>query len=332
MAEPVSSPGLDGLSWHDNALYGVGLDVGDCARGDWHADLVLDLDHIVEWLCGVDRQIRFRVAPATLTFHHVTDLQIAIDCGDSGGRIALHALSIDAITRERIRDQKICLDRPYWRWRIALNDPPSAPAASPRSCAPSRCCWSSSSSRPGTGRRSRRRAGRSGVAMHEALAVHDAYERGDLGALKTLLGDPPDFSSCRGPAGVGEIVLEYAIYHSPLAFIRTLLELGADPNYPDHAGFPSLIAALSTDRADRYELVELLLAFGADIQERGINDWTPLHCAAATDDLEAIDLLLRHGADPTARTRIDDCATPLEEAEILGRTEAVRLLRNLAPG
>ena len=124
MAQPVSSSDFDRLSWHDNALYGLRLDIGDCARGDWHADLVLDTDHIVEWLCGVDRQIRFRVAPATLTFHDVTDLQIAIDCGDSGGQIALHALSIDRITRERIPDQKICLDRPYYRWQIALNLPP----------------------------------------------------------------------------------------------------------------------------------------------------------------------------------------------------------------
>jgi hypothetical protein len=123
MAQPASSPGFDDRSWHDNALYGVRVDVGDWARGDWHADLVLDIDHIVEWLCGVDRQVLFRVAPATLTFHHVTDLRIAIDCGDSGGRVALHALSIDRIKRERIEDQKICFDQPYYRWRIALNAP-----------------------------------------------------------------------------------------------------------------------------------------------------------------------------------------------------------------
>jgi ankyrin repeat protein len=167
--------------------------------------------------------------------------------------------------------------------------------------------------------------------MPEALAIHDAYRRGDLAALKRLLGEPPDFPNCHGPMAVGEIILEYAIYHSPMAFIRTLLELGADPNYEDHAGFPSLIAALSTDRADRYEIVELLLAFSADLQGRGINDWTPLHYAAATDDLDGIRLLLGRGADPSARTRIDDCATPREEAAHLGRTDAVRLLRELAP-
>jgi hypothetical protein len=114
---------FDGRAWHDNALYALRLDVGDVARGDWRSDLVLDIDHIVEWLCGAGRQVRFRVAPATLTFHHVTDLRIRVDCGDSGGRIALQTLSIDSITRERIRDQKICFDRPYWRWRIELNWP-----------------------------------------------------------------------------------------------------------------------------------------------------------------------------------------------------------------
>ena len=81
--------------------------------------------------------------------------------------------------------------------------------------------------------------------MHQALAIHEAYRRGDLEGLKALLGDPPDFPNCRGPAGIGEIILEYAIYHGPLAFIRTLLEQGADPNYQDRAGVPALIAALS---------------------------------------------------------------------------------------
>ncbi len=168
-----------------------------------------------------------------------------------------------------------------------------------------------------------------GDRMHQSLAIHDAYKRGDLAALIALLGDPPDFPNCRGPAGVGEIILEYAIYHSPLPFIRTLLEHGADSNYEDHAGFPSVIAALSSARPDRCEIVRLLLASGADIEARGFNDWTPLHHAAANDDLDGIRLLLAHGADPHARTRIDALATPLEEAEQLGRAAAARLLREL---
>ncbi len=164
------------------------------------------------------------------------------------------------------------------------------------------------------------------------MAIHEAYRRGDLEALRAALGNPPDFPNCRGPQALGEIILEYAIYHSPLPFVRALLELAADPNYQDHAGFPSLIAALSSERADRYQIIELLLSFGADIQQRGVDDYTPLHYAAAADDLRAIELLLAHGADPEARTRIDDHATPLEEAQLLGRSKAAQTLRRLTSG
>jgi ankyrin repeat protein len=163
--------------------------------------------------------------------------------------------------------------------------------------------------------------------VHRDVAIHEAYKRGDVDALRTLLGNPPDFPNCRGPAAVGGIILEYAIYHSPIPFVRSLLELGADPNYADDAGFPSLMAALSTKRSERYEIVELLLAFGARVEQRGINDFTPLHYAASENDLRMIEILLAHGADPNARTGIDDFFTPIEEAERRKFFEAAQILK-----
>lgn len=172
------------------------------------------------------------------------------------------------------------------------------------------------------GRRAPRRPRQVGEAEWKARweahkAAHDAFVRGDLAALKAELGHPPEFPNGPVPAelATGNTCLEYAIGWSPLLFIRTLLELGADPNFPDPGGFPPLIGALSAKRQDRQEVLELLLAFGADIQQRGINDYTPLHYAVDLDDPEAIRFLIAHGADPQARTRIDNCETPLELAQ-----------------
>jgi hypothetical protein len=117
------------LSWHDDTLYGLRFELGDIERGDRRSELVLDLDHIVEWFCSSDRSVRFRVAPATLTFHDITDLRIALDWGDSGHQTALGEPQIDALTRTQVLDQRICLDRPYYRWRIALNWPPGGEVA-----------------------------------------------------------------------------------------------------------------------------------------------------------------------------------------------------------
>ena len=53
------SADFERLSWHDNIVYGVRFDVGDSFRGDRHSHLVLDIDHIVEWICGVGGEIGF---------------------------------------------------------------------------------------------------------------------------------------------------------------------------------------------------------------------------------------------------------------------------------
>ena len=163
--------------------------------------------------------------------------------------------------------------------------------------------------------------------MADAHNIHEAYKQGDLESLQAALNYPPDFPNQRGQIGLDENCLEYAIYHSPISFIRILLEIGADPNDEDRS-FPSLIAALSTSRPDKYDIVILLHANGADIQQRCINDYTPLHYAANDDDPSAIELLLSLGADPEARTNVDEYATPLEEAVHLGRLRAVKALED----
>jgi ankyrin repeat protein len=164
-------------------------------------------------------------------------------------------------------------------------------------------------------------------------AADEAYRSGDLARLREALGNPPDFPNCCQPLdlGVGDRPLEYAIYWSPIAFIEELLELGADPNYPDPAGFPPLIAALSSGRPDLHHILRLLIDRGADVAQRGLNDWTALHYAVDQRDLDSVAILLENDADPNARTRIDDCTSPLEDAERMGFAEAVQLFRSWRP-
>ena len=171
-------------------------------------------------------------------------------------------------------------------------------------------------------------------AEHERFRRIDAaFRAGDLAALRVAVEDPDAVPNGPMPLAIGPC-LEYAIYHSPLPFIRTLLEIGADPNPQDHAGFPPLIAALSCSRsqpgsparADVAEILELLLSFGADPDQRGSNDYTALHMAVGEGNRAAVELLLGAGADPRLRTRIDDCETPRELAEKAGLPAIARLL------
>jgi ankyrin repeat protein len=73
-------------------------------------------------------------------------------------------------------------------------------------------------------------------------------------------------------------------------------------------------------------VIDLLLSFGTDPNQRGINDYTPLHMAVAERNLPAIQRLLTAGADPRLRTRIDDYETPRELAERAGFVEAAAML------
>jgi ankyrin repeat protein len=168
---------------------------------------------------------------------------------------------------------------------------------------------------------------------HKFLLIDAAFRNGDLAALRAAVDDPAAIPNGPMPMTIGPC-LEYAIYHSPLPFIRTLLELGADPNPQDHIGFPPLIAALSCSRSqpgsparpDVAEILKLLLEFKADPNQRGINDYTALHMAVAERNPAAVQLLLQAGADPWLRTRIDECETAREMAERAGLVEIAEIL------
>jgi hypothetical protein len=167
--------------------------------------------------------------------------------------------------------------------------------------------------------------------------IDAAFRAGDLEALRAAVDDPATVPNGRMPMAIGSCLV-YAIYHSPLSFIRALLEIGADPNAPADDGFPPLIAALSCSRdipgaakrMDVDEVIRLLLAFDADPNQRGVNDYTALHMAVAERNTRAIQLLLDGGADPELATRIDDYATPRQMSEAAGLRDIAVVLSTKA--
>jgi hypothetical protein len=93
--------------------------------------------------------------------------------------------------------------------------------------------------------------------------------------------------------------------------VELLLANGADPNvYGVRLGIPLGIAA----KDGRSDLVELLIEGGADVSIRADHFLTPIHYAAMGGDPECIRLLVQHGANVNERSTGDSMWTPLHYA------------------
>lgn len=105
---------FDALSWHDVRVHGFRIVEG----GQGTAELVLDIDFILEWLPSEDGGYRFRIAQAILQFHEVFGLRFMLDyVACSAG---MTAFSIERIEREILGDD----ERAHaYRWRIDVNWP-----------------------------------------------------------------------------------------------------------------------------------------------------------------------------------------------------------------
>jgi len=135
------------------------------------------------------------------------------------------------------------------------------------------------------------------------------------------------------PSGKDDFVERYWILNAidcgSLESIRWMLSKKVPLDFRNDEGFTAILWAMDCERPDQYEVLELLINSGAPINKQGLNDWTPLHWAAVRNDIKALKILVEHGADPTIRTRIDNYATPREEAWHLGHKAAVRFLESI---
>jgi len=162
------------------------------------------------------------------------------------------------------------------------------------------------------------------VDKHEASPLCIAAAAGDKAMTQLLLDFGCDINARDGH---GETPLFYilekrASREATLPMIKFLIERGADfdklTNYWNETPlFPAI-------RNSFGEAVEILMALGADPNQRSELDETPLLLAAATYDAKTVALLLDAGADIEARNRIG--RTPLHIAAHGNRLAVVDLL------
>jgi len=106
--------------------------------------------------------------------------------------------------------------------------------------------------------------------------------------------------------------------------VRLLLWLGADVNAELIGdGTTPLLYAVQRDNGNR-ELAELLIASGADVNQRDWHGMSPIFSVMDHTDSEMLSLLIEHGVNVNERRRSD--WTPLHEAARLGSVEKATLL------
>ena len=120
----------------------------------------------------------------------------------------------------------------------------------------------------------------------------------------------------------GQTALMFAAHSGDKSTIETLLRAGADANakvVSFHAGeFTPLIITINSDRPQRFEIAKLLLAAKAEVNPKGQFFISPL--MSALEDLEMVQFLVAQGADVNQKNFRG--ATPLMGAAI-GRNVAV---------
>ena len=155
--------------------------------------------------------------------------------------------------------------------------------------------------------------------------------QGQLDALETAAVIVDDF-----PQGKDAFVQRHwitnAIDLGCFAAVEWMIGKGVTLIFRDAEGYTPLHSCIEREKSDRYDMMAVLIKAGADCTAHGINDWTPLHMAAMRDDRPAMKMLIDAGADVSRRTRIDDYATPAEEARALGHHASADFIDKYAAG
>jgi hypothetical protein len=163
--------------------------------------------------------------------------------------------------------------------------------------------------------------------VDEYYSVFEAMAEGNLDFLNEYAKANPEF-----PDGVNKFIgrhwLTNAIDSGSVKSVEWVLSKGVEVNYFDDEGRSALMSAIEDESRKTTDVLELLLAAGADVRAMGTLDVTALHHAAYRGSLDAVKLLLEHGADPKAYDCDYTPETPIDCAKRAKRPEIVALMES----
>ena len=160
------------------------------------------------------------------------------------------------------------------------------------------------------------------IAKTPSISIHKAAWDGNIEAVKQHIAAGADVSVKKknSPAVLFEASGTPLHYASTKEIVELLIAKGADVNAKSSDGSTPLHDAAYYGRTI---IAELLIAKGADVNAKDEVGLTPLHRANLTKEIA--ELLIAEGADVNAKEKYGE--TPLNWAILLGQTETADLLR-----
>jgi ankyrin repeat protein len=149
--------------------------------------------------------------------------------------------------------------------------------------------------------------------------IRDAARAGDLAKVSALLKEQPDLIASNDQTGFAP--LHEAALYGRKDMVELLLAKGADITAKDKSGSTPLHLAAKGGYKDA---VKSLLAHSADSNAKDNYGETPLRWAAQKGSKDAVELLLAYGAEANAKN--SDSRTPLYYAVQKGFKDIVELL------
>lgn len=169
-----------------------------------------------------------------------------------------------------------------------------------------------------------------GSPVMDKNTIFEAIELGNTVGVKQYLASGADVNVRKDYYGAPLLELKaatplfLAIATDNIEIMDLLIAGGADVNAKAEGDVTPLI--LSIFKKDK-KMIELLLANGADVNAKLDGGITPLHCAYLEDNQEIIDLLIVNGADVNAK---EENGLIPNQANMDIMDEAMHLLKKVA--